>query len=171
MKKIILILIFLSSCNTSPEQKAEKLIEEYLRKSLNDYKSYEPVEFSSLDTIFSSLDTWKPYDSIARLRDAADVIAKTFKQENEKYFYNKPKLANSFLQDALKEEDTVRTMTNLLDSMNRKFFPKRIGWKMTHTLRAKNAFGAVVLNKITYFFDENLTRVIKEVDSSDLNTN
>ena len=43
----------LVGCNSN-ENKAQKLIEDYLSKNLNDASSYESIEFSELDSTFSN---------------------------------------------------------------------------------------------------------------------
>jgi len=41
----------------SKEQKAKILIKKYLFEHLNDFNSYEPVLYSQIDTLFSSIDS------------------------------------------------------------------------------------------------------------------
>ena len=56
MKKILslaIIILFLNSCTNSNEGKAKILIKEYLTTTMNDYSSYEPMEFSRLDSVYS----------------------------------------------------------------------------------------------------------------------
>jgi PBP1b-binding outer membrane lipoprotein LpoB len=57
MKKIIFlifIVFYLFSCsNNDPKQKVENEINEYLSKNLDEYSSYESVEFGELDTLWN----------------------------------------------------------------------------------------------------------------------
>ena len=46
---------------TSPEKGAQKLIAKHLQETLNDWGSYEPVKFSSLDSAFTSVQEYEDY--------------------------------------------------------------------------------------------------------------
>ncbi|HEX4373688.1 MAG TPA: hypothetical protein VHZ50_10330 [Puia sp.] len=59
MKKILFISLILSGCTFTREGKAKKLINEELKMTLNDYKSYEPMKFGNLDTPHSP--RWRKY--------------------------------------------------------------------------------------------------------------
>jgi hypothetical protein len=52
MKRILIILLMLSACTQTPEQKAKSAIKKFLEKTLNDPSSYEPVDFGKLDSMF-----------------------------------------------------------------------------------------------------------------------
>jgi hypothetical protein len=56
MKKLLTLLAILTIISTScsKEDKAKKLIKAELSKNMNDFKSYEPVEFSKIDSAFTS---------------------------------------------------------------------------------------------------------------------
>jgi hypothetical protein len=67
MKKYIFItmLLILSACTFTKQQKAEKLIKKYLDSSLNDPKSYESVSFS---------EPIKLKDTIIKLGETFDTV-------------------------------------------------------------------------------------------------
>ena len=67
MKKKLLIIICIGLIGCSKENKAKSLIKESLSKSMNDYKSYEPVEYSKLDSSFSYYPGWdySGYDTMS----------------------------------------------------------------------------------------------------------
>lgn len=68
MKRIIMVLVIvLAGCSKSPEEKAQKLIKEYIINNANDPKSYEPIEFSNLDTFFKDEYDIKGLDSVNKL--------------------------------------------------------------------------------------------------------
>lgn len=54
-KHVLVLLLFpmIFSCN-SQEKRAQKLIKEEMRLTLNDFKSYEPVQYGTLDSAFLS---------------------------------------------------------------------------------------------------------------------
>lgn len=121
MKKRILTFIALSvilfSCSNNTDR-AKKLIKEELSKSLNDFKSYEPVQYGTLDSTFTSFD-----DTKYRLDDSLEMM------EDKKGF--KPILN---------------------------------GFRIEHSFRAKNSFGAYVLTKYYFFFDPELKKVEEYYD-------
>lgn len=41
--------------NNTPEKKAQALIKQSLEKTMNDFSSYEPVDFGTLDSTFTSV--------------------------------------------------------------------------------------------------------------------
>jgi hypothetical protein len=93
----ILLLLFLCSCSNREDQ-AKKLIKNELSTTMNDYNSYEGVEFGKLDSTFSD---------------------------------------------------------------NHKF----TGYQLRHKFRGKNALGGVILNHYSYYFDVNLTKIIRTQDN------
>ena len=139
MKKSILTIAALSfliiSCS-SPEKKAKKLIEGHLSKNMNDFKSYEPVEFSKLDSSFSTYE-----------RRTMDLDIDTVVTDD--------------LNSAYEKEDKF----NAQEDINEKNFkPVFIGWRMNHQFRGKNAFGAMVLSDYNFQFDKDLTKIIESTD-------
>lgn len=52
MKKILplVFILFLCSCGKSPEEKAKSHIESFMNKLIPNIKSYEPIQFGSLDS-------------------------------------------------------------------------------------------------------------------------
>ena len=53
MKKLLLFSVcmaILCSCNSN-QKKAERLVKQYMKENLDDYKSYEPIKFSELEPI------------------------------------------------------------------------------------------------------------------------
>jgi len=61
MKRIVLLLIAVlamgSEINAQTRfEKAKVAIRNYLRENLDDYKSYEPVRYSKLDSLFTSIE-------------------------------------------------------------------------------------------------------------------
>src|SRR5579862_4156486 len=72
MKKLLyIILIFSSSCgHKSPEERAKKLIDEQMKLTLNDYKSYEPVTFGKLDSSFTDFKDDPKYIADAKTADS-----------------------------------------------------------------------------------------------------
>lgn len=164
MKKTLAIMVIalaMFSCSKSPEQIAQQLIKESLLELMDDPKSYEPVEFGTLDSTFTTLDDYQPfndaYDKYMDCKAAAETYESTASTAkwNEDYEGQIKflKLANEMYDKA----ETYRQQA--LDS-KKTFKPQFNGWKMTHKFRCKNAFGAVMLNEIDLYFDKELTQII-----------
>jgi len=121
MKRIIffyLILMAFISCVDfySKEEKIENGIKKYLSIGMNDFKSYEPVKFGRLDSIYDH--TYYPSQN-----GTYGIATSTFK-----------------------------------------------GYRIFHSFRGKNYFGAIVLNE-DYFYFDSLFNVIKVIDKKDDFTN
>ncbi len=56
MKNYILAILtfFIISCSNTPQERAEKNIEKYIRENLNDPGGYEKIEFGILDTLYDT---------------------------------------------------------------------------------------------------------------------
>lgn len=140
MKKSTLIAIALSwlviGCS-SPEKKAKKLIEEHLSKTMNDFKSYEPVEYSKLDSTFTAYE--REYTIVADTTvDGVDDNRSSIERQKE-----------ADAKEDLKEKN---------------FKPQFIGFHMNHQFRGKNSFGAMVISDYNFQFDKDLTNIIAVTD-------
>ena len=136
MKKLFLSLLIISStllsCTKSNDEKAKDLIKSDLSKKMDDFKSYEPVEFSKLDSNYS------------------EYIKHSFDK------YSDTLIGVPEHELILKELDYNNNQLR----KQMEFKPEFIGYKMEHSFRGKNKLGATVLNKITFLFDKDLTHVI-----------
>jgi len=157
MKKIIYLSLVISvftlvSCNSN-EKKAKKLIKDYLSKNLNDASSYEPVEFSKLDSTFSSFYFSSEGQKLT---------------EKEEFAHNRA--FDLSIEDVLEEnpkiQDSIRIYKQIEETSKKAYEEKELtyvgefnGWKMTHKYRAKNGLGAMILGTTNYTFDKELTVV------------
>lgn len=164
MKKIIslslVILTFVFISCTSREKKAQKLIQDYLAANLNDASSYEAVEFSKFDSLFS------PYFNTAEGKDLWEKagITGTFHKRAHEL-----KIAVIYENDPEKislYEDSIKIYEQLGDEYETKYNEKEkeykgdfIGLSMTHKYRAKNKLGAFVLKSHTFDFDKEITKI------------
>ena len=70
MKKVILLAVMavcLIGC--TKEQKSKSLIKDYLSKNLNDFKSYEPVEYSD---IIPDSTNYREDEKYKQIKDSVD---------------------------------------------------------------------------------------------------
>lgn len=146
MKKLLLLLtatLILSSC--SNEQKAKKVIKEYLSKNMNDFKSYEPIEFLEIEPIYSHR-----YESVP---DAEEIL--------------RDSIGMSKMFSSLSDPDTVKKYNIIMDELmaplreaEKNHVPKLLKYEITHRFRGKNLVGTLVLNQWTFYLDKDLTEVI-----------
>ena len=163
MKKITILIVavtLLVSCS-NPEKKAQKLIEKELQTSLNDPKSYESVNFGSLDSVFTSPS--RDIDYIG-YKSKYDVYTNAYEEQMAKVklysglsiYYDETKFALEMAQIYL---DTVEVVSAKMIEISTNFVYEFDGWKMKHTFRGKNAFGAVIVSSMMFYFDKELTKV------------
>ena len=160
----VMVVSFLSCSN---EDKAKRLIKKELQLSLNDYKSYESVEFGTLDTLNSEYTNDVAYIRNERLNkyinELGNSCSERVKENREDISYGasdgewkKDVLIASAM---LYYNDMVYKQT--LDSIKSNFIPTFMGFKMTHRFRAKNANGAYILNEKVYYFDKEISSIIE----------
>ena len=161
MRRTIVIITVaattLFSC-TNPEKKAQKLIKQQLKETLNDPKSYEAVNFGKLDSAFTLIK--ENLDYIEANAGYEVYSQSTLDKSNYEYFdsYKLKYVVDFDLWNA--EIDTAKKYLAILEKMESEFIPEFKGWSMTHKLRAKNAMGAVILNEYIFYFDKDITKII-----------
>lgn len=155
--------LILVGCNSSNDKKARKVIKEYLKSSMNDFSSYEPVEFSSLDSTFSTFfDTDEGEKLNDEIRETYDR-SRTFYDVMSKYKHN-PKITE--LYEKL-YQDNERMADSLIEIKNKAelaYKTEHEGYKLNHKFRGKNALGAFMLYELVFFIDKDISKVINVVD-------
>lgn len=63
---LVCLLAFMCSCSMSREEKAQALIKSWVYKHLPNYPSYEPLEFSEIDTIPIRYDETFQYSTLRK---------------------------------------------------------------------------------------------------------
>ncbi|QEC80294.1 hypothetical protein [Mucilaginibacter ginsenosidivorax] len=156
---IFLVSVALASCTQSNEQKAQTLTKKYLDSTLNDAKSYEAVKFSKLDTLTESIDENSQYRNYEQVKDSLKTIADSLHNAILGAIVSSPSDTANLKHKAdsiySKQEKNLEDEKAFIE----KFKGKPIGWVISHTYRAKNAMGAVVLSTNLFRFDQNLTKV------------
>lgn len=175
MKKFLLtaiaivgVVLAFSGCRQSPQKQAEYIVKKQLEVSLHDFSSYESVLFGSLDSTFSQVEDLEEYNT-------SFSKAKDLKEKG----LEKGKDAERYGEFGLYEEQAryAREAACLLDSamyhikkcqeLDSLFTPEFVGWQITHTFRAKNASGNKIINHRIFYFDKDLTKIIKDEDNSE----
>jgi hypothetical protein len=157
MKKSILlltILFALNSCNKNPQKIAEDNIAKYLAKHLNDPKSYQPDSFGKLDSIFSSF-----YDTKEgiELMTAYGDLGKDMREVQSK-IYSAKSISDL---DKIEEQEKIfsekrDSISELMDEKELKYKGNLTGFRTTHSYRAKNKMGALVLEENAFLLDKDL---------------
>ena len=166
MKKLLLygLLILMSACS-SPEKKAKKLIKNELYLTINDFKSYEPVSFSGLDSLFSTYEMDSNYIKNEKLKitlkEYSKVCEQRFQENRNDIIYSS--------RGGEWAKDISIVVVNIVfegswyqkthDTIIKNFKPKFIGYKMTHKYRAKNAIGGTSIDERIFYFDPMLTKL------------
>lgn len=170
---ILVLLITLVSCS-SPERKAKKAIKEKLKMTLHDFKSYEPVEFGTLDSLFSDVTSSSEYEVFKSKHEAwirqADKEYKVNQEEIKKAIFD----GNSSHIPIINEyslvprcKDSAQIYADKMQAFVDSYKPRFIGWSMTHLYRAKNLTGNYRLANESFYFDKDLIKVVGSIDMSE----
>lgn len=161
MEKMLFLLMIqglVIGC-TSPKKEAQKLITKHLQETLNDWNSYEPVKFSSLDSAFTSVEETEVY---IKTYNKYDSLLKSAKKITEKMSLTSDQW-DAFLLKKQAETD-LHLANNCYDNLvffaDSLFILEFKGWSITHTYRANNTMGAKVITKEIYTFDPEITEIV-----------
>jgi hypothetical protein len=143
---LFVAIILMIGCQTK-EEKARTAIKEYLSKTLNDFKSYEPIEYGSLD---SNESAFAETDQYQLLKERRDYYKKQMNDANERAqnaeLYDKRK-AITLYKEAEANANSAGEFNKLILEGLDKFKGKFNGYIIRHKFRAKNAMGGLVLNQ------------------------
>ncbi len=149
MKKILLsaaLLSLLISCNTTPQGQAEKLVKNYLDKTMNDPSSYESISFTPLDSTFTEY-----AKSVEAAKIQAEISKLQWQSDSLKYA-DKPAEALIKIREAI-ALDSIYNLNK--DNYKGEFN----GWVTIHNYRGNNAMGGKVKAKTAFFLNPDLTIV------------
>lgn len=183
MKKVVFVIltIVITACSQSPEQKANALIQEKVKNSLNLPETYEAVE-TIIDSAFAPKDDPAFYEKTLKLssymvdyqknREKADNAERSmsiwkgpYMSEYAKREYNE---AKQEYDDCVKLEEKLRNkMQKAYKELEKIAEPGRrfIGFKVTHKFRAQNNAGNTLMGKFVFIMDEDLTKVLASYDT------
>ncbi len=156
MKKIFLLLfvsILLLGCS-SPEKRAHKLIQAELKKTMNDFESYEPIEFSKIDTAFLAYQYTKEYlskyDSAEKIRELSSQIIGDRSIDPE----IRLRMYDSIRGDYELKMKILKWSENMPSDIQE-------GWSIKHSYRQNNEQGAKVLSESVFYFTIGLDTIYK----------
>lgn len=166
---VLFIAILLSSCN-SPEDKAKSLIKQNLKESLHDWDSYESVKFGTMDSSFFSIyDNPNYIGAINRYHS----LKKEYKDSEAEFWIYKGESdwAKNGRQNSIDNNfrllDSMKLYSQIMIGIEEKFKPDFNGWKMQHSYRSNNALGNKIISHYIYYFNKDITEIVKQEDISD----
>lgn len=174
---------FFLSCNTSKEDNAKKLIAEEVKKTLIFPDSYDPIE-TKIDSAFSPIDD--PY-LIKTVVEIAQIASETAEYEEEieqakttmsifsdsysNFGKNEYKKAKEEYDNATKIVDVAhKKAEKIAEKYKDKVNKERafVGYKATHSYRAKNNAGQILIGKDYIYFDKDMKHIEAIIDENGL---
>lgn len=149
MRKLLFIFVavLMVACTMTEQDKAERLVKEYMERNANDPSSVEYVEFGKLqpDSVFyfSETDEYKEMmDSSEKMLDDMELL----------------RMQEKYSEGAALADSGVRLMDRI-EAKTNSFKPYQRGMKMRLEYRAKNGVGALVKSTAMVRFDDELTKI------------
>ena len=154
MKKLITILflaIILTNCSFTQQGKGESGIKTYLKTTLNDYKSYEPVIFTVMidgNTPFEMSEEYKYLES--NKQTSLEEAERWNKDANESPF---PENVPKFLKHSLEATQKADGIQYEIDKKKYKYKGDKC-FEMQHTFRSKNKMGGTILKTVKFYLSK-----------------
>lgn len=157
-----IVLLFAVACS-SEEQKMQKVIKNYLYQTLDDYKSYEPIEFQPSDSIFSdwTMDPLLPkieadYARMKKIADSLEVVNK----RKAALGYSLDDITDDINMYILSTYYTTVAYSSKRDSIKNHYVSEFIGYGINHSFRANNRLGGTERHNYQFILNPNKTAVI-----------
>lgn len=170
-------MLLMIGCS-SPEQKAKNLIKKHLKETLDDWNSYEPVKFGTLDSVYTTYNDIPEYQDLRRKYYSASVEydelieqANNYIEEARKYIRYRDirtmylKMASDKMAETEPLMDTMQKYAPVIDSIKKSYVPKLKGWSLTHSFRSNNKYGNKIIRSIIFFYDTDITSIVDTYES------
>ena len=181
----VILVAFCISCSRSPEDKANKLIEEDLKKVLYVPESYDPVE-TKVDSAFTPFDDPVFVDKTMQLLDLATSIEeydnniKEAKSSMSLWDNMGSAFSRNEYQEAKDEYDentqnrteAISKAKKLGEELKKMMDKERmfIGYKVQHRYRADNNAGNTLFGEKIYLFDKNMNQIVASYNYEEYKT-
>lgn len=186
MKRVLLgtlLATLFVSCVKSPEEKADALIEDDIKKVLYHPETYDPAE-TQVDSAFTPFDDPAFYEKTIQLCELGMIIDES--DSNMKHAKSSMSLWSGTYQSAygrnkyqeakdeydenernknnaeIKAQKLINELKIMLDKE-----PQFIGFKARHRYRASNNAGQTIFGEMKYLFDKDLSKIIATYDMDD----
>ena len=143
MITIAMSMLIFSSC--SEQKKAERFVKRYIKERINDPESYESVSFSPVEKVTRPFTKTAAYKMWVELFDEA-------KADFDMAYVYKDLDKMEFNLEYMNKYDSCRKADEAQWNPGTEY-------KITHTYRGKNAFGAVIKETTTYYIDSTFSVV------------
>lgn len=175
MKKLLLtmtalvgLLTAFSGCKKNPQKQAELLVKKRLEVSLHDFSSYESVQFGHLDSTFSRVDELEEYQASLSLAKELKDKGLDKGEDAERYGrYGLYREQARYAREAAYLLDSAMYHIRKCKELDSLFTPEFVGWQITHSFRANNASGNKIINHRIFYFDKDLTTIVKDEDNGE----
>jgi len=182
---IVLVATLMAACTQTPQQKAEALVEETVKKVLFKPDTYDPIE-TKLDSIVSPYndpDFYKEVTSFSELLTEVprceNRIESTKKDLN---FYDKS-FKDSFFKNEYQEakkkyEKAVNEYKSLKEKIQKEYedIAAKLkgehafsGYVVAHSFRANNNDGNTLISNYIFFVDKNIENIIYTLNDYEAN--
>ncbi len=185
MKKLIIVCIVALAfvgCTISPEKKASTIVEESVKSSLYHPESYDPIN-TVLDSAFAPMDDPDFFDKTLKLfklgleMDQCDRQIKHAKSSMAIWSHPYDAFSKNEYNEAKEDYDKyvakMETMQKKAEKLGgelktiaeqgRRF----IGWKATHSYRAKNNAGQTLICESLFILDPEITKILAGYNTDD----
>jgi len=161
---LIFGVVFVGCKQQSNEERAKKLIAEWMNENIDDISNYQPVSFSELDSVFTEfIDTDEylklfnlasiggPYDRRRAFFQELANIERDFRNFSQQQVY---------LDSVRFYINKAREVLALIDEKSEAYAGEFVGWIMTHRFRASNALGAIIMQEMDFYFDKEIIKIV-----------
>ena len=188
MKKFVnlaLVALILVSCGKTPQQKAEALVEESVKKVLLKPDTYDPIE-TKLDSIVSPYndpDFYKEVTSFSELLTEVSWCKNGIKSAKKDMSFYDDSFSSSYFKSQYQEakekyEKAVKKYENLREKIQKKYegIAKKLkgehafsGYVIAHSFRANNNDGKTLISNYIFFADKALENIIFTLSEYEVN--
>lgn len=181
------IMLFLIGCS-SKEDKANKLINERMSKTLYDYASYDPIETTVTEakaTMFNDTSCWKSGAILAASMKVGLKYAKEMEEAKEHMeiwgppsYYSSSYSDNKYYKYKSEYEDAANSFMStheicktIAESLHEKITNldenSVIGWEVSHKFRCKTKGGYSTIGNYRFVIDKDFKSILIDEDIDD----
>ena len=178
----LLITLFVS-CGKSPEEKANALIEDDIKKVLYHPETYDPAE-TQIDSAFTPFDDPVFYEKTVQLcklgmsidecdrkmknaKSSMSIWSGPYQSAYSKNEYQEAK--DEYDENAQNKKNAEKKAKKLADELKTMLDKEQlfIGFKARHRFRANNNAGQIVFGEMKYLFDKDMNKIVASYDMDD----
>lgn len=159
---ILLLAPFLSNAQPKPSPILDKVkagVRKHLYLTMKDYSSYKPVQWGKLEQVRTS---YYSTDRCEQLLDSIENIKKPYAQEYLGWELRRSATDIDLSKDSIyldyikilkPVQAKISPILDLMDREKKAFKTKLLGYKIYHSYRGKNSYGAYTLGSDTFILN------------------